>query len=67
MADDLPTPRVSARLQQRDSCYAVLFDSLLKLANTVIDSDKVAEKLRMKHVMIPYPTGVGCGLGRRKR
>ncbi|HBM1382282.1 TPA: nitrate reductase molybdenum cofactor assembly chaperone, partial [Salmonella enterica subsp. enterica] len=29
---------LSARLQQRDSRYAVLFDLLLKLANTVIDS-----------------------------
>ncbi len=36
---------LSARLQQRDSRYAVLFDLLLKLANTVIDSDKVAEKI----------------------
>ncbi len=34
---------LSARLQQRDSRYAVLFDLLLKLANTVNDSDKVAE------------------------
>lgn len=32
-------------MQQRDSRYAVLFDLLLKLANTVIDSDKVAEKI----------------------
>ncbi len=30
--------RCSARLQQRDSRYAVLFDSLLKLANNAIDS-----------------------------
>ena len=36
---------LSARLQQRGSRYAVLFDLLLKLANTVIDSDKVAEKI----------------------
>ncbi|EHC79852.1 Respiratory nitrate reductase gamma chain [Salmonella enterica subsp. enterica serovar Montevideo str. S5-403] len=36
---------LSARLQQRDSRYALLFDLLLKLANTVIDSDKVAEKI----------------------
>ena len=36
---------LSARLQQRESRYAVLFDLLLKLANTVIDSDKVAEKI----------------------
>ncbi len=53
---------LSARLQQRDSRYAVLFDLLLKLANTVIDGDKVAEKLRMKR---DDTTGVGCGLGRR--
>lgn len=43
---------LSARLQQRESRYAVLFDLLLKLANTAIDSDKVAEKLPMKHAMI---------------
>ena len=36
---------LGARLQQRESRYAVLFDLLLKLANTVIDSDKVAEKI----------------------
>lgn len=36
---------LSARLQQRESRYAVLFDLLLKLANTAIDSDKVAEKI----------------------
>jgi len=35
---------LSARLQQRESRYAVMFD-LLKLANTAIDSDKVAEKI----------------------
>ena len=34
-----------ARLQQRDSRYAVLFDLLVKLANAAIDSDKVAEKI----------------------
>ena len=34
-----------ARLQQRESRYAVLFELLLKLANTAIDSDKVAEKI----------------------
>lgn len=39
---------LSARLQQRESRYAVLFDLLLKLANTAIDSDKVAEKLPTK-------------------
>lgn len=32
-------------MQQRDSRYAVLFDLLLKLANTVIDSGKVAKKI----------------------
>lgn len=36
---------LSARLQQRESRYAVLFDLLLKLANAAIDSDKVAEKI----------------------
>ena len=36
---------LSARLQQRESRYAVMFDLLLKLANTAIDSDKVAEKI----------------------
>lgn len=36
---------LSARLQQRESRYAVLFDLLLKLAKTTIDSDKVAEKI----------------------
>ena len=39
-------------LQQRESRYAVLFDLLLKLANTAIDSDKVAEKLPMKRATI---------------
>jgi len=33
---------LSARLQQRESRYAVLFDLLVKLANTAIDSEKVA-------------------------
>lgn len=36
---------LSARLKQRESRYAVLFDLLVKLANTAIDSDKVAEKI----------------------
>ncbi|ASD87813.1 nitrate reductase molybdenum cofactor assembly chaperone [Salmonella enterica] len=36
---------LSARLRQRESRYAVLFDLLLKLTNTTIDSDKVAEKI----------------------
>ncbi|WP_054180845.1 nitrate reductase molybdenum cofactor assembly chaperone [Trabulsiella odontotermitis] len=36
---------LSARLTQRDSRYAVLFDVLLTLASTDIDSDKVAEKI----------------------
>lgn len=43
---------LSARLQQRESRYAVLFDLLLKLANTAIDSDKVAEKLPTKRATI---------------
>lgn len=33
------------RLQQRESRYALLFDVLLTLANTVVDSDLVAEKI----------------------
>ncbi|MFP2423452.1 nitrate reductase molybdenum cofactor assembly chaperone [Pseudescherichia vulneris] len=36
---------LSARLQQRESRYAVLFDVLLKLASTEVDSQKVAEKI----------------------
>lgn len=36
---------LSARLTQRESCYAVLFDTLLKMANSQVDSDKVAEKI----------------------
>ncbi len=36
---------LSARLTQRESHYAVLFDALLVLANTVIDNQKVAEKI----------------------
>lgn len=36
---------LSARLQQRESRYAVLFDVLLKLASTEIDNAKVAEKI----------------------
>lgn len=52
---------LSARLQQRESRYAVLFDLLLKLANTVIDSDKVAEKLRMKPVMILHKRWMRSG------
>ena len=36
---------LSARLQQRDSRYAVLFELLLKLANAQVDSQKVAEKI----------------------
>ena len=31
--------------QQRESRYAVLFELLLKLANTQVDSQKVAEKI----------------------
>jgi nitrate reductase delta subunit len=34
-----------ARLTQRESRYAVLFDALMALANTVIDNQKVAEKI----------------------
>lgn len=52
---------LSARLQQRESRYAVLFDLLLKLANTVIDSDKVAEKLRMKPVTILHKRWMRSG------
>ena len=36
---------LSARLQQRDSRYAVLFELLLKLAHAQVDSQKVAEKI----------------------
>jgi len=36
---------LSARLTQRESGYATLFDTLLALANTVIDNQKVAEKI----------------------
>ncbi|MFK3659810.1 nitrate reductase molybdenum cofactor assembly chaperone [Scandinavium sp. NPDC088450] len=36
---------LSARLQQRESRYAVLFEVLLKLASTEIDGVKVAEKI----------------------
>ena len=36
---------LGARLQQRESGYAVLFDALMALANTVIDNQKVAEKI----------------------
>ncbi|MFK3707125.1 respiratory nitrate reductase chaperone NarJ [Raoultella sp. BIGb0138] len=36
---------LSARLQQRASRYAVLFELLLKLARTQVDSQKVAEKI----------------------
>ena len=36
---------LSARLHQRESRYAVLFDLLVKLANAAVDSEKVAEKI----------------------
>ncbi|ADO48315.1 nitrate reductase molybdenum cofactor assembly chaperone [[Enterobacter] lignolyticus] len=36
---------LSARLQQRESRYAALFDTLLALASTQIDGNKVAEKI----------------------
>ena len=36
---------LSARLQQRESRYAVLFELLVKLANASVDSEKVAEKI----------------------
>lgn len=36
---------LSARLQQRESRYALLFDVLLNLASTEIDSQKMAEKI----------------------
>ena len=36
---------LGARLQQRESAYAVLFDLLVKLANAAVDSEKVAEKI----------------------
>lgn len=34
-----------ARLQQRESRYAVLFEQLLKMANSAVDEAKVAEKI----------------------
>ena len=36
---------LGARLQQRESPYAVLFDLLVKFANASVDSAKVAEKI----------------------
>ncbi len=36
---------LSARLTQRESHYTVLFDTLLKMAHSEVDSDKVAEKI----------------------
>ncbi|HEY2455143.1 MAG TPA: nitrate reductase molybdenum cofactor assembly chaperone [Scandinavium sp.] len=36
---------LKARLEQRESHYAVLFDVLLKLASTDVDSKKMAEKI----------------------
>ena len=36
---------LSARLQQRESHYAMLFTPLIDLANTAIDQQKVAEKI----------------------
>ena len=36
---------LGARLQQRESRYAVLFDLLVKLANASVDSEKVVEKI----------------------
>lgn len=36
---------LSARLTQRESHYAVLFDLLLKMANSEVDGEKVAEKI----------------------
>ena len=36
---------LSARLSQRESRYAVLFDVLLAVANSAVDSDKVAAKI----------------------
>ncbi len=41
-----------ARLQQRESRYAVLFEQLLKLANSAVDEAKVAEKSPMKRATI---------------
>lgn len=36
---------LSARLQQRESRYAVLFDQLLTMANSEVDGEKVAAKI----------------------
>lgn len=54
---------LSARLQQRESRYAVLFELLLKLANTQVDSQKVAEDCRRSARR--YAAGAGRRLGRR--
>lgn len=54
---------LSARLQQRESRYAMLFELLLKLANTQVDSQKVAEDRRRGPRR--YAAGAGCRLGRR--
>ena len=53
---------LSARLQQRESRYAVLFELLLKLANTQVDSQKVAEKIADE---ARDAAGAGRRLGRR--
>jgi nitrate reductase delta subunit len=54
---------LSARLQQRESRYAVLFDLLVKLANALSTVKKWRRKSPMKPATIP--AGAGCGLGRR--
>ena len=43
---------LSARLQQRESRYAVLFELLLKLANTQVDSQKWRRRLPTKRATI---------------
>ncbi len=55
---------LSARLQQRESRYAVLFELLLKLANTQVDSQKVAEKIA-DEARDDIAAGAGRRLGRR--
>lgn len=45
---------LGARLQQRESRYAVLFDLLVKLANASVDSEKWRRKSPMRPVTIRH-------------
>ncbi|UMX66066.1 nitrate reductase molybdenum cofactor assembly chaperone [Klebsiella pneumoniae] len=61
----IPSVRLlSARLQQRESRHAVLFELLLKLANTQVDSRKVAEKIA-DEARDDTPQALDASLGRR--